>query len=233
MSANSQVARNQSRQTFDSVYESTNQLTTVAGERMVEWFTGNSLNTDRWNTSFSGSGGAVAMSNTVDGGLELKSSTSGRTIIDFAPADPPTARTFNADGFVQITVMKLTDVNYSLLDTGMRTNYYSEAGANISSQVQADLVAYGGEKFRLVSGGFTNVDTDQTGLYDWHTHKLESTDTTSSLTIDGILKATAVGNASGTGYGDVLMPFVECHNTEVTAPTNPYGYVHYMECYNT
>ena len=49
MSANSQVARNQSRQTFDSVYESTNPITTIAGQRMVEWFTGNSLNTDVWN----------------------------------------------------------------------------------------------------------------------------------------------------------------------------------------
>ena len=219
--------------TFNSVYEITNNLSTVAGQHMIEYFTGNSLDSKRWNTILYGSGGAVAMSDTVDGGLELKSSTSGRTIIDFAPANPPTARTFNADGFVQITVMKLTDVNYSLLDTGMRTNYYSEAGANISSQVQADLVAHGGEKFRLVCSGFTNVDTDQTGLYDWHTHKLESTDTTSSLTIDGVLKATAVGNASGTAHGDVLMPFVECRNTEEEAPTNPYGYVHYMEVWNT
>jgi len=217
----------------DSLYEQLYPLTTIAGQHFVEDFSGDTLDTFRWNTILYGSGGAVAMSDTVDGGLELKSSTSGRTIIDFAPANPPTARTFNADGFVQITVMKQTDVNYSLFDTGMRTNNYAEGGANISSQVQADLVAHGGEKFRLVCSEFTNVDTDQTGLYDWHTHKLESTDTTSSLTIDGVLKATAVGNASGTAHGDVLMPFVECRNTEEEAPTNPYGYVHYMEVWNT
>ena len=76
MSANSQVARNQSRQTFDSVYESTNPLTTVAGQHMVEWFTGNSLNTDRWTTSLVDDA-TVAMNDSVNGGILFTSGTEG------------------------------------------------------------------------------------------------------------------------------------------------------------
>ena len=72
MSANSQVARNQSRQTFDSVYESTNPLTTVAGQHMVEWFTGTSLNTDRWGIVTNASPTFTAtMADEIGGGLKV------------------------------------------------------------------------------------------------------------------------------------------------------------------
>ena len=71
MSANSQVARNQSRQIFGSVYESTNPLTTIAGQHMVEWFTGNSLNTDRWGKGGDGNE-TIEMYNGIDGGVLLE-----------------------------------------------------------------------------------------------------------------------------------------------------------------
>ena len=71
MSANSQVARNQSRQPFDSVYESTNPITTIAGQRMVEWFSGHSLNTDRWGKAGNGSE-TIEMYDGIDGGVLLQ-----------------------------------------------------------------------------------------------------------------------------------------------------------------
>lgn len=74
MSANSQVARNQSRQTFDSVYESTNPITTIAGQRMVEWFSGHSLNTDRWGKAGNGSE-TIEMYDGIDGGVLLEPAT--------------------------------------------------------------------------------------------------------------------------------------------------------------
>ena len=88
MSANSQVARNQSRQTFDSVYESTNPLTTVAGQRMVEWFTGNSLNTDRWTLQDHSGTGTAVMSDTAGarwGGILLRTggSADANSSLDF------------------------------------------------------------------------------------------------------------------------------------------------------
>ena len=55
MSVNSQVARNQSRQTFDSVFESVGRQSSVfplgshyeGGQRMVEYFTGHSKTTKK------------------------------------------------------------------------------------------------------------------------------------------------------------------------------------------
>ena len=71
MSVNSQVARNQSRQTFDSVLESYNQLPTIPGQHFVEWFTGHSLNTDRWGKGGDGNE-TVEMYNGIDGGVLLE-----------------------------------------------------------------------------------------------------------------------------------------------------------------
>ena len=78
MSANSQVARNQSRQTFGSVYESTNPITTIAGQHMVEWFTGKSLNTDRWTYLNVTGGGSGAMANSIDGGYAITTTSSNK-----------------------------------------------------------------------------------------------------------------------------------------------------------
>jgi len=77
MSVNSQVARNQSRQTFDSVYEATNSLTKAGGNRNIEWFSGNALNTNGWTLNGTENGGMV---NVIDGGYKILP-TNGQNII--------------------------------------------------------------------------------------------------------------------------------------------------------
>jgi len=63
--------------TFNSVYEITNNLSTVAGQHMIEYFTGNSLD-DRW--TWNGEFDSV-MADSVNGGLKVFPTTSGNNAI--------------------------------------------------------------------------------------------------------------------------------------------------------
>ena len=64
--------------TFNSVYEITNNLSTVAGQHMVEYFTGNSLDSKRWayNGEFD-----TDMADSVNGGLYILPPSSGNNAI--------------------------------------------------------------------------------------------------------------------------------------------------------
>ena len=62
----------------DSLYEQLNPLTTVAGQHLVEDFSGDTLDTFRWGTRITESGagvtvaGVIEMSDSVNGGLFMK-----------------------------------------------------------------------------------------------------------------------------------------------------------------
>ena len=223
-------------ESLTSLYELTNSWERPRGVRLVENFTGNELNTNRWNTVLNGSGGAIAPSDTVDGGLEIKSATNNSSIIDFAITDTNKVSPFNNHGFVQIAVVKLTDIQYGIIRFGMKDNFWSSVGSYVRVQLYGDQNSLGGSqenKISLNSDNFSVINTDITdssspSMYDWLTHRVESTSTTTTLAINGILKVT------GSGVPDAkLMPYMEVSNSEGTASTNPIGNIRYMECYNT
>ena len=62
--------------TFNSVYEITNNLSTIAGQHMIDYFSGNSLD-DRWTLQNNTALPTVAMQDSVDGGLLMTNTGAG------------------------------------------------------------------------------------------------------------------------------------------------------------
>jgi len=59
------------------MYESFNDLTTVNKQHMVEWFSGNALNTDRWQLQNNTALPTVAMQDSINGGLLMTNTGAG------------------------------------------------------------------------------------------------------------------------------------------------------------
>ena len=188
------------------------------------------------NVNTGGSGGAIAMSDSIDGGLEIKSSTTNMSLIDFAPSDAAKIRPFNYNGCVQITTAKLTNVTNAIMRIGMRSNYRTEAGSYVRIQLygaaggahgsQENIISINSDNFSVTNTDITSSSTPS--MFDWLTHKIECKSSTTEYSINGILKVTASGIPD-----EQLMPFIEVKNEEGTAASNPIVNVRYMECYNT
>ena len=205
-------------------------------QRFVDYFSGDALDTYRWAAYTGGSGGAIAMSDSIDGGLEIKSSTTNMSLIDFAPSDAAKIRPFNYNGCVQITTAKLTNVTNAIMRIGMRSNYRTEGGSYVRIQLygaaggahgsQENIISINSDNFSVTNTDITSSSTPS--MFDWLTHKIECKSSTTEYSINGILKVTASGIPD-----EQLMPFIEVKNEEGTAASNPIGNVRYMECYNT
>ena len=236
MSANSQVARNQSRQTFDSVYESTNPITTIAGQRMVEWFTGNSLNTDRW-TDTAVDGGSIAMQDSVDGGLLISSGTTANAAreINFN-----TIHEFSPTGAGFIAIVKLTPTSGNNISgfcgAGLKGggNSLPSSFANIS-YFESHQGASGSDFTHAIgrSSGAPDeqIDTGVTRDTDWHLIKIENGASNSKLSIDGILRSNGAVS-SGNVPNAKQQPFFCAHHGTNGNGATTVG-IRYCEVYNT
>jgi len=181
MSANSQVARNQSRQTFDSVYESTNPLTTVAGQHMVEWFTGNSLNTDRWTTSLVDDA-TVAMNDSVNGGILF---TSGTGLNETSAIHLGGKEVFAHNGAVLIAVYQRIDSNnridieFSASSSTVQLARFrnSSSDTNLRTQCRAD-------------GSFSTVDSSVPNHTNRQVVKIQNNSSSVDFSVDGALIVT-------------------------------------------
>ena len=202
MSANSQVARNQSRQTFDSVYESTNPLTTIAGQRMVEWFSGNSLNTDRWSTNVHQSG-TFAMANEVDGGFGMSTGTTNASYVQIYLNNK---RPFSRAGCSCIWVAKSLTLSATggFNEVGIGYELYNNGAWARATGADSNFYL---RTARAES--FTDVDTGMAKDVNWHTFKIDyasdgtATGGYASLSIDGILKVTS---SAGLQSADRMQP---------------------------
>ena len=214
---------------YPSLYEHLNGgFTTVMKQRFVDEFSGATLDATKWRIH--GSGGSVSIDqDTVDGGLKIISATNAGKMIDTANANNSTEmiRPFNRQGCVMIAVMKLTQAQYAIMNVALTDSWYTEASSYVESLVQG--VTNGNSydnKFTLKSTEFTDIHTDQTGLYDFHNHKLECKTSTTELSIDGILKATGAGVPD-----NAVMPKFNVAPSESTVAAQ--GNITYMEVYNT
>jgi len=241
MSANSQVARNQSRQTFDSVYESTNPLTTVAGQHMVEWFTGNSLNTDRWGIVTNASPTFTAtMADEIGGGLKLYSPTSGNYSGCVAFNDTTTGnnqspmdiRPFSHTGAVCIFVAKFdTFSNYSngdgaYIGFAQDANQSAGGGNTLMGGVKGNDVTFTMQTTNNAGNQTRHWQTTPTADTNYHTWRLEAKPTTATMGIDGVLERTTTDTLPEAKMGINMNTVGDGTNTATT-------YVRYIEAYNT
>jgi len=241
MSANSQVARNQSRQTFGSVYESTNPLTTVAGQHMVEWFTGKSLNTDRWGIVTNASTTFTAtMANEIDGGLKLYSPNTGdqygcvafNATTTGGNQSPMDVRPFSHTGAVCIFVAKFdTYSNYTTGD-GSYIGFAEDAnqsagGANtLMGGVQGNEVTFEMQTTNAAGTQTRHWQTTPTADTNYHVWRLEAKPTTATMGIDGVLERTSTDTLPEAKMGI-------CMNCIGDGTNNATTYVRYIEAYNT
>jgi len=221
MSANSQVARNQSRQTFGSVYESTNPITTIAGQHMVEWFTGKSLNTDRWTYLNVTGGGSGAMANSIDGGYAITTTSSNKeSNITFNDI-----RQYSQTGSVTIWVAQSnntsgTDVHLGLSNDALSASY-------IATDHQANWELDGSNQYLLTSDGSsasrTPISSGTATGSGFRNGKVECKSTNLQLTVDGVLEVTKTSNRPNA----VMQPKFSVYGSTKTAS------VRYCEAYNT
>jgi len=217
-----------------SIYDQLNAHGTIAKQRFVENFSGDALDTDRWNNFGSGT---ATMQDSVDGGLLLTSPTNGAEGIDFAPADATKKRPFSQSGSVMIAVTQMTQAQYSVHFGNLRSNFNTEAGTRAGWTTAGQTNGNSGDnKIRLVSSGTATIDVDTTiasaNIHDLHVYKLELSSGTASLSIDGALSGTGFASGSSNPTSQ-LMPCLISATAEGTVSGGAKTKVTYCEVYNT
>jgi len=221
----------------DSIYDQLNAYGTVAKQRFVETFSGDALDTDRWATHATGSGTEeFVMSDSVDGGLLIKSRPNGAATMDFGASDATKTRPFNPTGAVMIITSKMIQAQYSVQYNGFKTNYYTEAGKNVLMNIQGTTNgnSYDNKIMLQSNNPSTSVDTTiaSSAIHDWHTYKLELLSSSSTLSVDGALSST--GFATGSCNPDTIcQPSLVSSSAEGSVTGGAQSHYRYMECYNT
>ena len=207
----------------DSIYDQLNAYGTVAKQRVVETFSGDALDTDRWSTTNSGGAGTYAMADEVDGGLLITTPT---TINTQQNMDFGDKRNFSPTGSVFIAVVKSS-----------YTNVYNDFGftntqPNSQSAIFRWSSLYGDGKIHLLtcgSGTTEDIATSVSGnATDWSAIKIECKTASVEGSINGVLERT---HSTQIPTSDTkLQPYVGIYNTVASAKTCQ---IRYMECYNT
>jgi len=177
--------------TFNSVYEITNNLSTVAGQHMIEHFTGSSLD-DRWTETEVNPAATFAMNDSVDGGFRITADggANNEGMINFN-----NKRQYSPTDCAVIWVEK--DVQ--------NTSYTGYCGlANGITGVDSDFpeiaLLYNwsaNTNMGLRTGDASTKSTTESSVAldtDWHCHKIVLTSTDVQQTIDGVLQTVKTSN---------------------------------------
>lgn len=203
-----------------SIYDQLNASGTVAKQRIVETFSGDALDTDRWELrSISGVTGAMADS--VDGGYILTAGSGGNDRGEISFND---IGQFNLAGSVMIAVSKISSISnvnswVGLLKARAQNASYGYIG-NIStlSSTKLSLTTHDGST-SSTSFSTNNMDTD------WHTRKLIFSTSGVQGYIDGVLEVDKSTNKpTGNAQPEVWVNGAGAPSTHS---------VSYMEVYNT
>ena len=208
----------------DSLYEQLYPLSTVAGQRFVDDFSGNTPDTFRWGFGYQDSttGNVASMGNTVNGGMLL---TTGSAVdnqglymsfmsgTSLTGSDNGTATTIPIRPFSSglCNMIATVRMNEDPAKRGNQFAGFSENGRGDAAGLNMAGFRHhrGHTYFRLrtsnAGGSQNDTDSDIAGDTNWHTAKILSNvtaDPTSagtgvSLIIDGVLKAT---NSGAIGY---------------------------------
>ena len=179
-------------------YELINRYDKPARIRIVDTFSGKLIQSDWWRyTSLNGttSGG---MSDEIDGGYELKSTTTGQTseqMLSFRVGGP--SQVFNALGATFICSMKSATTGNALSVMGSRCGFKRDATTQFNvGNFAAVLKNTGNVNYHAYtasnSGSGTNsTDTNISQDTDWHIWKGELNGTSYDLSGDGVQVTTS------------------------------------------
>ena len=170
---------------LSSLYERLSALTQVMGQRVVETFTGALLN-ERWNQS---GAGTSAMSDEVDGGVALASTSSSfsSSTISFN-----TKRQYDFDDSVILIVGKINSLALALMKLGLSS---VEGFGPETAHLDYDSAV--GTNYNLVTGD-ASVESTTSGAItadtNYHLFKIECGSANIKLIIDGVLDVTKTTN---------------------------------------
>jgi len=175
----------------DSIYDQLNAHGTIAKQRVVENFSGDALDTDRWATVKSGSGTPTYdMSDSIDGGLSIKTSSTTSTQGNITFND---IRPFSPSGSVFIAVIKQTSTSNTRLTAGLVGSSIA-SGVNVS-RLQGDTVL--DTYYRLQNqntGSATNTSSTTAVDTSFHVHKIEEKSGSIDYSVDGSVAVTSTEN---------------------------------------
>jgi len=210
-----------------SLYDLCNSPGDIAGIRMIEWFCGYALNTERWSKDLTDGNCTAEYSDEIDGGVALKTGTDTN---DVAQIDQNFTWQYNIKGCAMIFVAKRLASAGSRYDIGFQTGYpNSQYVAHIRNNTNDTY-------YRLItSAGTTSNATDFSIAEDndFHTGKIINKERSVLGYLDGVLEATNTTNipqeVSVAGMGS-YEPFLKCtHNASAVAETR----VTYLEVWET
>lgn len=220
----------------DSLYEQLQEFTSVQKQRFVENFSGDTLDTYRWE-SYTINGGTVAMDDSVDGGLYLQAATSDNDYagIGFGGTvgNDQAVRPFSHNSSKIIFVQKFSaNGEYQASASGFDQKLRGDGlGAAESGAILLTSVHNTSGKWVLRTGdgsnysGYTYVTTSSMDT-DWHVFTIECKSTSAEMTIDSVTEATSTTTLPTARMG---ISFGIQSEGSATAKTN----IHYCEAYNT
>ena len=206
-----------------SIYDQLNASGTVAKQRFVETFSGDALDTDRWQQDGLNTNGTVVMADSVDGGLLMSTGATSGNIAFIAFNG---VKQYSQTGSVMIAVTKHGQVSGGESYTGLQDGTSQGTVDGVWSYVND---AWIGAYFNLNSQDNNSGSWTTSGVTsdtNWHTHKIELTSSQASLQIDGNTTTTVSTNLPN----ERLQPSI---GINTTANTNRILNINYMECYNT
>ena len=206
-----------------SIYDQLNEKGTVSKQRFVENFSGDALDTDRWQQDGLNTNGTLVMQDSIDGGLLM---STGATSSNMAFMAFNGVKQYNQNGSIMIAVIKHGQVSGGESYTGLQDGTSQGTVDGAWSYVND---AWKGAYFNLNtqdnnSGSWTTSGV--TSDTNWHTHKIVLTSSQASLQIDGNTTTTVSTNLPN----ERLQPSI---GINTTANTNRTLNINYMECYNT
>lgn len=215
--------------TVDSLYEQLFPLTTVMGQRFVENFSGDSLNTDRWGVVAWAGSPTSGMSDTVDGGYNITCTTSGDgESIGFGSTRTNGIAQYSYNSSATIFVETVsTNTNISVSSSGLSNEIRPDgAGNNASLHVVKSAFTYFTLRTVGVAGSQTDVSSSVTQDTAEHVVKIENKTSSVEHTLDGVLEGTSSTNLPVLA----LQPNFGIQSSATATVTKN---IRYCEAYNT
>ena len=224
-----------------SIYDQLNASGTIAKQRVVETFTGDALDPDRWSTGKDAYNSGVptfAMDDSVDGGFkviaEASINNSSGGVGSASSYGLNNIRQFAHNGSVYIDVFKQNTVSsgHKVIAHGLKETMAGDGAGNNACLWGSGVnmnTNYFMSRTCGSSGSQTDVASDVAYDQNWHNYKIETKSASVEFTLDGVLKT---NNTTTTNIpASKMAPINGVQGTsDSTAPSYS---IKYVECYNT
>jgi len=205
-----------------SLYEKLKSLTdvTIARQRVVENFSGESLD-ERWTQSNYVGTGTFGMVDEIDGGFSIQS---GGTALDFSGIDFNDKRQYDFDNSIIIMVIKTTDNSQGDNRWGFINDRTTELALEFAIAKTSNVDTF----FSLHTADATTANFTASSIpkdTNFHNFKLDLKTSTVDMVIDGVIAVTNSTNLPTVK----LQPRIATREAGGVATTH----IRYCEAYNT